>query len=946
MKYLKIVFIALIPSFMLSQNLTFDKTYPAFGIRSESFEVIQDKDGYVYSAGKGDSIFIILKTDYKGEVQNYALFPGRSYSSLMQYSPLTITSSNEIVAVYNEKDILKFLKLDSNLQVLNHIVIDDTANFLAKDIIELANGHFLILASYEMSKRRLYELDSEGALILTKDIEFPISFSVYSPILSAAEDSTILIGNAQRLVKLDNNYNIIWQYNMSGYIISVKHFEDGILVGINGKIIHLDHGGNFLGELSLNGTIDDLEIIPPDTLLCIVAKEYVLKSTLAGTEIWKIHIDPLLNDLFLTNEGNIVYSGQRNNLYRVLKSDPYGYIKDVEIQEPNQNSFIAFFKEVTISWYSINVSNISIFYSIDDNLSWLPIVENYPADSTTYSWSVPNVQADTISFKIIDANDESVFNISDKIPLVYSQNEDYIHINNIKMWLQNNGISSNDPATNNAGFYWFYNGESGTAIYQDGLIWGGKVQGEIRLNGSIYRTGLTPGNINSEGIPGDPEDPKFKIYKIRKDWESLPQSAFKDRLEYDYNHWPVEFGADWIDTDNDGIFTQGIDTPKYDGDETMFFVANDLDTAKSKYAFFSDPTSVEMQSTTFGFNRNDDLSNVVFKKYTLINKGSETIKEMYVSYWADCDLGYSADDFVGCDTTLDMGYTYNGAENDAIFGIPPAVSHMLLRGPLVDGADNDSAFINGRWIQGKKTLGMTTFSLYVCGSSTFGCPPYSEMMPTFYYNNMQGYDNQGNQYFDPVSNRNTNYCVPGDPVNKVGWYEGDGWPDGFKPGDRYYLVSSGPFNFAPGDTQTVIYAIMINRGSDRLSSVTKLKELAEDTRQFYLSDFDPEFLTGVENNQLLPEKLILYNNFPNPFNPTTKIKYAIPSMNDKNENAINVKLEIYDLLGRRISTLLNKRQKPGIYEIIFDASQLSSGIYFYKITADKYFITKKMILLK
>ncbi|MBL1212733.1 MAG: T9SS C-terminal target domain-containing protein [Ignavibacteriae bacterium] len=83
----------------------------------------------------------------------------------------------------------------------------------------------------------------------------------------------------------------------------------------------------------------------------------------------------------------------------------------------------------------------------------------------------------------------------------------------------------------------------------------------------------------------------------------------------------------------------------------------------------------------------------------------------------------------------------------------------------------------------------------------------------------------------------------------------------------------------------------------------------------------------------------LAQNYPNPFNPTTTIKYQIP-------NAGNVSLKIYDVLGAELMTLVNTTQSEGRYEVKFDASQLSSGVYIYRIQANDYAASKKMILLK
>lgn len=88
----------------------------------------------------------------------------------------------------------------------------------------------------------------------------------------------------------------------------------------------------------------------------------------------------------------------------------------------------------------------------------------------------------------------------------------------------------------------------------------------------------------------------------------------------------------------------------------------------------------------------------------------------------------------------------------------------------------------------------------------------------------------------------------------------------------------------------------------------------------------------------------LLQNYPNPFNPNTVIRYNIPK--SENYQSVSVRIIVYDLLGKLIETLVNKKHSPGNYEINFDASELSSGIYIYKIIAEDFIDSKKMILLR
>lgn len=94
-----------------------------------------------------------------------------------------------------------------------------------------------------------------------------------------------------------------------------------------------------------------------------------------------------------------------------------------------------------------------------------------------------------------------------------------------------------------------------------------------------------------------------------------------------------------------------------------------------------------------------------------------------------------------------------------------------------------------------------------------------------------------------------------------------------------------------------------------------------------------------EISSSVPVEFRLEQNYPNPFNPTTTIQFALPKRSE-------VKLKIYDLLGREVATLLDKELQPGEYKVTFEAQGLQSGIYFYRIEASGFVQTGKLTLLK
>ena len=106
-------------------------------------------------------------------------------------------------------------------------------------------------------------------------------------------------------------------------------------------------------------------------------------------------------------------------------------------------------------------------------------------------------------------------------------------------------------------------------------------------------------------------------------------------------------------------------------------------------------------------------------------------------------------------------------------------------------------------------------------------------------------------------------------------------------------------------------------------------------------------LTSVNENPISPDEFFLYQNSPNPFNPSTIIKYTIPSvLASGTKQSQFVSLKVYDVLGNEVATLVNENKAAGTYEVEFDASALTSGIYFYKLNVGEFSNTKKMMLLR
>ena len=452
------------------------------------------------------------------------------------------------------------------------------------------------------------------------------------------------------------------------------------------------------------------------------------------------------------------------------------------------------------------------------------------------------------------------------------------NISNWAYWVYYNGQSAHAPDGSSGGIY-----PRGTAgsIYQDGFVWGGKydtdddgIGDNIRVGGQTYNIGTQPGWVITGGAYEDgsyevasPRDPAVRVYRIRPNYESLshaqliqdaaeqnmtdPSSVTTamtqdiiDQYELDWDEWPVEHGAPYYDHDNDGVYTAGVDEPGIaQADQVVWYVVNDYSLSATTGLYGSDPIGIELQTTLWAYNQPGvRLGQIIFKSNKIINKSGKVIDEMYVSQWADPDLGSASNDYAGCDTVLSLGYAYNGEATDpdyAAFDLaPPAFGYDFFQGPIVPGAAGDTAIFELEYRTGYKNLPMTSFGWFAAGSAIED-PTLGEYEGTLqFYNLIRGYlptDDVSNptpwRLGNKASNATTKYPLSGDPVTGTG--DLDGTEEYFNPGDRRICLSSGPFTFAPGDTQEVVVAVLGGLGANNILSVADLKTTDDVAQQLF-----------------------------------------------------------------------------------------------------------------
>ena len=263
----------------------------------------------------------------------------------------------------------------------------------------------------------------------------------------------------------------------------------------------------------------------------------------------------------------------------------------------------------------------------------------------------------------------------------------------------------------------------------------------------------------------------------------------------------------------------------------------------------SEPIGIELQVTIWAYKDADfRFGQSIFKSYKMINKSNATVNDMYISQWSDPDVGSASDDLVGCDTIIGMGYAYNGNRTDSkydVYGlVPPATGYVLLQGPML-ASPGDTALYEFNEVLDHKNLPMTSFGWLAAGSA-LDDPELGEYIGTLqFYNLMRGYkptEDIDNPIPWTIGNIpggiETKFPMHDDPADPAA-VDVDGIGPYFAPGDRRMCVSSGPFDFAPGDCQEVMFALVGGHGDvDNLSSILELKTNAGLTKVLYKGKFE------------------------------------------------------------------------------------------------------------
>ncbi|MEX0602778.1 MAG: hypothetical protein WD295_05520, partial [Bacteroidota bacterium] len=420
------------------------------------------------------------------------------------------------------------------------------------------------------------------------------------------------------------------------------------------------------------------------------------------------------------------------------------------------------------------------------------------------------------------------------------------------------------------------------AFLDAGLIEPPAIQ-PIRVNGATYATGTRAGWIEGFGAtarPVSPDHPEARIYRIRRDFAGMDlgelrrdaaevyeilhrdvtatqMDAVLNQYATDWREWPVHRGAPYIERNGipgyqppppfgptfttDSLIAGGYDEPglagaetDIPGDQALWTVYNDLDRKVS--TFGSEPLGLEIQKTIWGYSRTDEPGHMYFTRHRIINKGGIDVgngtgafflDSMFVGQFSDPDIGGYYNDLIGCDTLLQLGFAYNGGPVDPVFqayGLPPpSVGYVLLAGPTIP-SHGSMGTVDFRKHQGILNQPMYAFSRGIYSS-------LSAEIIGGYWKILRGFAPLGDVSTPDILEPSgdfppSRFMYSGDPISRTGWIDGLGTPYSLLPGDRRLILSSGPFQLAPGDTQEVVMGIVFGLGADYISSIAVMKHHA------------------------------------------------------------------------------------------------------------------------
>lgn len=435
-----------------------------------------------------------------------------------------------------------------------------------------------------------------------------------------------------------------------------------------------------------------------------------------------------------------------------------------------------------------------------------------------------------------------------------------------------------------------------------------------------------------------------RIWKVSKaEINTFISDQFNGTIDWrrypDIRDWPAHGDtargedfhlAPFIDVNQDGLYQPAIagDYPCILGDQALWWVFNDVARPHTKTGGPSIGVQIEAMAYAYDCQQSNcpdsALDYTTFYHYEILNKSALKYEDFHLGYWLEGDYGIYTDDFMGCDTALDLAYFYNADSLDeALYGYgfnPPATGMLTLNTP--------------------DSLGMTAFIYMIPDFSTSGYPEndhdFYGFLRGFFKDSTHLVNNGLDGHSRTGPGPETNFVFPGDPgCDSTG--QGSGWTEisaGRIPFARKFICSTGPSTFEPGDTIQYDFAMIWARNADstqitrgHIASVCELKMDAPQVRNFWLNQQKVCFNQIVGLKPRIQDSGLQLSLYPNPNRGSFTLEGEVGKKGA---------YRVYDLYGRELESgvLLDKKRFEGY----------PRGVYLIEARYGAQRITKKVLV--
>ncbi len=489
--------------------------------------------------------------------------------------------------------------------------------------------------------------------------------------------------------------------------------------------------------------------------------------------------------------------------------------------------------------------------------------------------------------------------------------------NNAEAIISDGGVFFNNAGTNNHG-YSVPAGSQQNVMYALAFWYGGiDINGQLKLSAQNYANfnDQFKGPLTADGTAEADQSGNWltALFPVSQS-EITTHLANYTNAGYvpssNIASWPAHgdlslnqdyYLAPFVDVDGDGTYNPlAGDYPCIRGDEAVYVIMNDKGDIHESGG---DPIGLEMHYMFYQYTGAPEISNTTFVSLKIINRGTQTISDFKVSTFMDGDIGFYGDDYIGSDSSRNMMFFYNGDAFDEGGGgtlgygdNPPAVGLVSLA--------NDFQSI--------------------------GIADASENSAVSFWRNMNGTDQNGSDWIDPISMGPTSYIFPADPGDLT-------WPNSevglMTPvGDRRGVATIDIGTLVPFSEHTFDYAVIYNRedSAGNVNNASGLRNVADIVQEFFDTSFVDDCLY---NNTLSLENTSKaeFSIFPNPSQGEFTISLAA--------DFSNTQLEIVDISGRVVLSQLELTSKETSIQL-----NQPSGVYLLHLIVDGYKMTKRIIL--